>query len=61
MSYRNAQRLADVLAAIEAVLSHLDRGELTGGLIFDAVRIRLLEIGDGPFRAPNNGGRPAWR
>lgn len=45
-TYRDAQRLADVLAAIEAVRSHMERGELTDGLIFDAVSIRLLEIGE---------------
>lgn len=46
MTYRDAQRLADVLAAIDAIRSHLERGELTDGLVFDAVRIRLLEIGE---------------
>src|SRR6266567_101863 len=44
MSYRERQRLADVQAAIDAIRAHLQRGDLTDGLIFDAVRIRLLEI-----------------
>lgn len=32
--------------AITAIDSHLKRGDLSDGLIFDAVRIRLLEIGE---------------
>lgn len=46
MSYRARQRLADIQAAIDAIRSHLTRGALSDGLIFDAVRIRLLEIGE---------------
>ncbi len=46
MSYREQQRLADIQAAIDAIRSHLQRGDLSDGLIFDAVRIRLLEIGE---------------
>jgi uncharacterized protein with HEPN domain len=46
VSYRDRQRLADIQAAIDAIRSHLQRGGLTDGLIFDAVRIRLLEIGE---------------
>jgi uncharacterized protein with HEPN domain len=38
-------RLDDIRAAIEAIRSHLTRGELSDGLIFDAVRVRLIEIG----------------
>ena len=41
MSNRERQRLADIQAAIDAIRSHLQRGDLTDGLIFDAVRIRL--------------------
>ena len=33
-------------AAIDAIRSHLQRGDLSDGLVFDAVRIRLLEIGE---------------
>jgi uncharacterized protein with HEPN domain len=40
------QRLCDIQAAIDAIHSHLARGDLSDGLIFDAVRIRLLEIGE---------------
>lgn len=46
MSYRDRQRLSDIQAAIDAIRSHLQRGTLDDGLVFDAVRIRLLEIGE---------------
>ena len=46
MTYRERQRVADIQAAIDAIRSHLQRGDLSDGLVFDAVRIRLLEIGD---------------
>ena len=46
MTYRERQRLADIQAAIDAIRSHLQRGDLSDGLISDAVRIRLLEIGE---------------
>ena len=46
MSDRDRQRLGDIQAAIDAIRSHLRRGDLTDELIFDAVRIRLLEIGE---------------
>jgi uncharacterized protein with HEPN domain len=46
VTYREQQRLADIQAAIDAIRSHLQRGDLSDGLIFDAVRIRLLEIGE---------------
>ena len=53
MSYRDRQRLADVQAAIEAIRSHLGRGHLSDGLVFDAVRIRLLEIGEAVKALPD--------
>lgn len=40
------QRLDDIETAITAIRSHLARGDLSDGLVFDAVRIRLLEIGE---------------
>lgn len=46
MTYRDQQRLLDIAAAIDAIRDHLLRGELSDGLVFDAVRIRLLEIGE---------------
>jgi len=39
-------RLEDVLASCNAIKSHLRRGDLADGLIFDAVRVRLIEIGE---------------
>ena len=43
---RDAERLKDVLAAATAIASHRKRGGLEDGLIFDAVRVRLIEIGE---------------
>jgi uncharacterized protein with HEPN domain len=40
------KRLDDVLAAAEAIGSHMERGTLADGLVFDAVRVRLIEIGE---------------
>jgi uncharacterized protein with HEPN domain len=53
MSYRELQRLKDIQAAIDAIRSHLQRGDLTDGLIFDAIRIRLLEIGEAVKALPD--------
>lgn len=46
MSRHDDQRLADVLAAATAIGDHLRRGDLDDGLVFDAVRVRLIEIGE---------------
>jgi uncharacterized protein with HEPN domain len=46
VTYRDQQRLADIVSAITVIRSHLERGDLSDGLVFDAVRIRLLEIGE---------------
>lgn len=46
MSRHDHQRLADILAAAEAIAAHLRRGGLEDGLVFDAVRVRLIEIGE---------------
>lgn len=46
MSRRDDQRLEDILAAVVAIGEHLGRGELDDGLVFDAVRVRLIEIGE---------------
>ena len=46
MSRNPADRLQDVLDAINAIRSHLTRGDLSDGLIYDAVRVRLIEIGE---------------
>lgn len=54
MTYRDRQRLADIQAAVEAIHSHLGRGGLSDGLVFDAVRIRLLEIGEAVKALPDD-------
>ncbi|MGA2295371.1 MAG: HepT-like ribonuclease domain-containing protein [Acidimicrobiales bacterium] len=45
-SRHDEERLADIVDAIAAISSHLTRGDLSDGLIFDAVRLRLIEIGE---------------
>ena len=42
----DGQRLGDVLGAAAAISSHMQRGALVDGLVFDAVRVRLIEIGE---------------
>jgi uncharacterized protein with HEPN domain len=54
VTHRERERLADILAAIEAIRSHVARGELVDALIFDAVRIRLLEIGEAVKALPDD-------
>jgi uncharacterized protein with HEPN domain len=39
-------RLVDIVVAIEAIEGHMTRGDLRDGLVFDAVRVRLIEIGE---------------
>lgn len=46
MSRREDERLEDILAAAKAIGEHLGRGGLDDGLVFDAVRVRLIEIGE---------------
>jgi hypothetical protein len=38
--------LADISVAIAVIRQHLARGDLSDGLVFDAVRVRLIEIGE---------------
>ncbi len=45
-SRRDEECLNDIVEAITAIRSHLSRGDLSDGLIFDAVRLRLIEIGE---------------
>jgi uncharacterized protein with HEPN domain len=54
VSSRERQRLADIQAAIEAIRSHMQRGSLSDGLVFDAVRIRPLEIGEAVKALPDD-------
>lgn len=46
MSRHDLQRLEDVRAACAAIAEHLTQGDLAQGLVFDAVRVRLIEIGE---------------
>jgi hypothetical protein len=46
MSRRDGERFADILDAIEAIRNHLQRGDLSDGLVYDAIRVRLIEIGE---------------
>jgi uncharacterized protein with HEPN domain len=46
VSRHERQRLEDILAAADAIADHTQRGGLDDGLIFDAVRVRLIEIGE---------------
>jgi len=43
---RDDERLTDILASAEAIALHLERGGFDDGLVFDAVRVRLIEIGE---------------
>jgi uncharacterized protein with HEPN domain len=54
MSYRERQRLADIQAATDAIRSPPATRDLSDGLIFDAVRIRLLEIGEAVKALPGD-------
>ena len=54
MSRRDAERLQDILDAIDAIRSHLRRGDLSDGLVFDAVRVRLIEIGEAVKAIPDD-------
>lgn len=47
------QRLLDVLAALDAIDAHTCRGDLSDGLVFDAVRVRLIEIGEAVKAVPD--------
>jgi uncharacterized protein with HEPN domain len=38
--------LADIIVAIVAIRDYQRRGDLSDGLIFDAIRLRLIEIGE---------------
>jgi len=46
VSRSDRDRLVDVLEAGAAIAEHLQRGPLSDGLVFDAVRVRLIEIGE---------------
>ncbi len=40
------ERLLDILASCKAIAEHLECSDTEDGLLFDALRMRLLEIGE---------------
>jgi uncharacterized protein with HEPN domain len=46
VSRHDRERLDDIRTACTAIRAHLLRGDLGDGLVFDAVRMRLVEIGE---------------
>ncbi len=52
MTRRDAERYADILDAIKAIRSHLGRGNLSDSLVYDAVRVRLIQIGEAAKSIP---------
>lgn len=46
MSRHDDTPLRDIIGAVDAIRNHLTRGDLHDGLVHDAVRVRLIEIGE---------------
>lgn len=46
MSRHDRARLDDIADAISVIQGYLERGDLYDGFIYDAVRVRLIEIGE---------------
>ena len=46
MSRQDDDRLGDIVESVDAIRAHLTRGDLNDGLVYDAVRVRLIEIGE---------------
>jgi len=46
VSRHDREWLADIIDAIGAIRHYQERGNLSDGMIFDAVRLRLIEIGE---------------
>ena len=46
MSRHDQEWLTDIIDAIQAIRTYQERGDLSDGLVFDAVRLRLIEIGE---------------
>lgn len=46
MSRRDIAWLGDILAAIDAITEYLGTGDLSQGIVYDACRARLIEIGE---------------
>jgi uncharacterized protein with HEPN domain len=46
VSRSDNQRLQDIYGALDMIDSHLKRGTLDDGMVFDAVCMRLVQIGE---------------
>lgn len=46
MSRTDDEWLVDILEAIDAIRNYVEQGDLSDGLVFDGVRMRLIEIGE---------------
>lgn len=46
MSRPDRERLRDILAACEAIASYVVREDVHEDIVFDAIRVRLIEIGE---------------
>jgi len=46
VSRYDSEWLADIIDAIGAIREYQRRGNLSDGLIFDAIRLRLIEVGE---------------
>lgn len=46
MTRRSSERLRDILVACDAISVYLERAGSDGDMVFDAIRIRLVEIGE---------------
>jgi len=47
MSRPPRERLGDIQAACHAITDYLDRAGIDDDIVFDAIRVRLIEIGEG--------------
>jgi uncharacterized protein with HEPN domain len=46
VSRHDREWLTDIVDSVRAIHEYQERGDLSDGLIFDAVRLRLIEIGE---------------
>jgi uncharacterized protein with HEPN domain len=46
LSRQDEARLIDISEAVAAIREYLSRGNLHDGMVYDAVRVRLIEIGE---------------
>lgn len=46
MTRASTARLLDIVAACDAIARHLSRGDAYDEIVFDAIRVRLIEIGE---------------